>query len=981
MKKYTSIYKRIKRVCVFILACLLSIGMMNTTISAAVEANNSSDLKTDYERLLYQYPKLTKIDTQIHIDGLKYEYDAYGGEYNELQKTFISSNTFSGVNIKQELVFWESDEEGEDAVQIKHTIYNNTNKCVDVDIMMKMDSLHKIDSWPPSGTMKHNVYADMIAYNRFSENLYPNEEKVYVINCCLCGNESLPSASLGVYMDTVVKQIGVNRTEIELIGYVKNNSNNNLYNVLATIALPEDLTLDIGENETINIDGLEKGEEICLNWKLILNTNSPSPLYTIEVILDADGCAERVVEKTVQVRQEKKAILVVPGIMGSNLIDSKNPDEVLWVNEDWGYTKTLFQVMMRKIDCYPDGTSKNKDIVPLTGENEYGAKKIYEKLITALRNEYGNAYDVVFVPYDWRMQLEDGAKSIEEQIKKYDEVSIVAHSMGGLVVEKYIATRGNDKINKVITLGTPYWGAPMAFKALYTGNISALPELAAMAVEDIMLPIVVNFTGICELLPNEHYTNVYRWLAKEGNQINHWWDLLFYKPVYIEYDWEGTKAFYKTWFHKSLVEVALNDHNQIYPWHSYSPIDTVDCTMIVSKGINTTVGTEIIYTTDLSRTVNMLVSKSTKEGDGTVPFISATMNRINYYDLLDMPVQRIGDIIVLDQVDHINLVSNDTAIKQVKDVLDEAFGIESTVQDAVCLVANAENIQKNNETEYKILLAADCDVDIMNKYDEHSYYHQSDNCVMLSESVQIEYTGTFGELPITMTTMSPGEYLVCITSNINQDIQFAISIGNKIYCFENYELLTGDKFYVRIDKDEKCEFSKNEESVIPVLIVDGEVSKENEQEAGEIMANEIKIESRNMNSSIRYSNTINPQIKMTNNSNKDIELKYLSLEYTFNGDGWTEHVYESDWEAINYQYRGRVSSGRFYVNEDGDYVLKIEFPESKMKLQPGQELEIHCRIHTSNWEIYDVSNDISQGGSQYEENGLIKTYYKDIFIK
>ena len=194
-------------------------------------------------------------------------------------------------------------------------------------------------------------------------------------------------------------------------------------------------------------------------------------------------------------------------------------------------------------------------------------------------------------------------------------------------------------------------------------------------------------------------------------------------------------------------------------------------------------------------------------------------------------------------------------------------------------------------------------------------------------------------------------------------------------------MLTGDKFYVRIDKDEKCEFSKNEESVIPVLIVDGEVSKENEQEAGEIMANEIKIESRNMNSSIRYSNTINPQIKMTNNSNKDIELKYLSLEYTFNGDGWTEHVYESDWEAINYQYRGRVSSGRFYVNEDGDYVLKIEFPESKMKLQPGQELEIHCRIHTSNWEIYDVSNDISQGGSQYEENGLIKTYYKDIFIK
>lgn len=129
-------------------------------------------------------------------------------------------------------------------------------------------------------------------------------------------------------------------------------------------------------------------------------------------------------------------------IMGSNLVDSDDVSEKLWMNEGLGKAEGLWKVVTNKISCDSNGESNNPDIIPLNGENEYGAIDMYENLVVTLRKEYGDVADIRFVPYDWRLDLEAGASEIEKVIREYDEVVIVAHSMGGLVTEKYIATRG-----------------------------------------------------------------------------------------------------------------------------------------------------------------------------------------------------------------------------------------------------------------------------------------------------------------------------------------------------------------------------------------------------------------------------------------------------------------------------------------------------------------------------------------------------------
>lgn len=124
--------------------------------------------------------------------------------------------------------------------------------------------------------------------------------------------------------------------------------------------------------------------------------------------------------------RKNKAIVVIPGVLGSQLQNSSG--QMVW----------NFIDRSMQLECNTNGTSKNT-ITPYTKDG-YGAGDIYKKLYERLQNKYQNTYDILFFSYDWRLSNTTSAASLAIAINKnYDEVILVAHSMGGLVASKYLA--------------------------------------------------------------------------------------------------------------------------------------------------------------------------------------------------------------------------------------------------------------------------------------------------------------------------------------------------------------------------------------------------------------------------------------------------------------------------------------------------------------------------------------------------------------
>lgn len=92
---------------------------------------------------------------------------------------------------------------------------------------------------------------------------------------------------------------------------------------------------------------------------------------------------------------------------------------------------------------------------------------------------YRDGVDLFFLPYDFRQGVGYGADVLDAGIAAVrartgaDQVDIVAHSMGGLVARRRVLAYGGDDIRQVITLGTPFLGAPKATANLvHPGDLS-----------------------------------------------------------------------------------------------------------------------------------------------------------------------------------------------------------------------------------------------------------------------------------------------------------------------------------------------------------------------------------------------------------------------------------------------------------------------------------------------------------------------------
>lgn len=383
----------------------------------------------------------------------------------------------------------------------------------------------------------------------------------------------------------------------------------------------------------------------------------------------------------------KKAIIIVPGIGGSELFSAKN-QRINGVNYEQGYrfwppdcitpfldgkqklsTEDFNNVKIdtianniKLICCKSTGESKigmmpSNPILDCRNNTEkrnFGIVNCYKKLVkTIVKCTDPNEYDVVFFSYDWRQGNTSSAVELERLINEqnYKNVILVGHSMGCLVCSSYLTNKENKaKVEKGIFMGAPLLGAPKAFSVIAEGKFidGLLGELLAPIINPLLKDITRNCKSLYELLPPKQYFDIMqrgylKLCDKQGNikEINNYGDTV----NVIRYEiggkcvnefLESAQRFYDTLFNDN--QFVLYDENlkvyNILGINQFTPGEIVINAQSDNKELKT-------------------------NGDGMVTIESALVgntlsNKVNYY---------------LKGVSHMGLMSNRLCMKLIRDIL------------------------------------------------------------------------------------------------------------------------------------------------------------------------------------------------------------------------------------------------------------------------------------------------------------------------
>jgi len=218
---------------------------------------------------------------------------------------------------------------------------------------------------------------------------------------------------------------------------------------------------------------------------------------------------------------DKRPVIFIPGIGGSRLFDLT--DKV----ERWPGVSPL--ATKDQLTLYPPPNQRHKIIATDVFRTGIYLLNIYGPLLDRLVAEGYVEYQVgsgsdrrqancsasdrqgqqptLFVfAYDWRQPNAHSAALLHDYIdcvRKFypdTDVDLIAHSMGGLVARRMILDfRDQHHIHQLITIGTPWLGAPKTTYILETG------DFAPIVTDSTAKTIVGSFTGAHELFPGPAY--------------------------------------------------------------------------------------------------------------------------------------------------------------------------------------------------------------------------------------------------------------------------------------------------------------------------------------------------------------------------------------------------------------------------------------------------------------------------------------------
>jgi len=252
--------------------------------------------------------------------------------------------------------------------------------------------------------------------------------------------------------------------------------------------------------------------------------------------------------KPKEVTGHKPILLLLPGIMGSNL---QLEDDLIWLH--------LFKIVTGNLRLLK---ASNKDIKPHS--------LVSSAYMDIVENMEGD-YDVVTFPFDWRLALKDSAallnKKINQLLKYNRPIKLIGHSMGGVLIRDFISLHketwnelNNSNGFQLIFLGTPLKGS-YRIPAVLFGMDKLINKLSLIDLKHSkkeLLQIFSKYKGILSLLPFDEepdFSKPETWheMAEGVNEKN--WPI----PSDRDLKWFGE---YKQQMKESLSEEDLK--NAVY---------------------------------------------------------------------------------------------------------------------------------------------------------------------------------------------------------------------------------------------------------------------------------------------------------------------------------------------------------------------------------------------------------------------------------
>lgn len=253
--------------------------------------------------------------------------------------------------------------------------------------------------------------------------------------------------------------------------------------------------------------------------------------------------------------EQRNPLIFIPGIMGSSIRGNYfGLDSQFWVNTYLTAPQGLPSVFNLTLDAnssfYREGLYPSDVVRTAAGQN------FYKPLLDAFEGMGYKPYDVsqhftpnggcdlnqrnsdpnlnpsLFVfPYDWRQDNNQSADKLKEYIQCIQQfypsdtkINVVAHSMGGLVIRRYIlqAQSRNEAhgLEKVITIASPLLGAPESIFKLYTGGKWDFPVSYAVIAPTAIKFLAPHMPSMHQLFPSRNYHQISGGIIRENGDFN-----------------------------------------------------------------------------------------------------------------------------------------------------------------------------------------------------------------------------------------------------------------------------------------------------------------------------------------------------------------------------------------------------------------------------------------------------------------------------
>jgi len=303
-----------------------------------------------------------------------------------------------------------------------------------------------------------------------------------------------------------------------------------------------------------------------------------------------------------------------------------------------------------KIAMDEEGNPVNKNVVPAdfdacqTGQR-YGALRSFQRAYEGVYERYKTSgADIRIFNYDWRIDNRINAERLEKTIEErgYKEVILIGHSMGNTVIDRYLA-RSAENRNKTlahISYAGPSYGSMTALTTLEDAegmadfiyemldNVPIVGESLKGKVKEIFdtqfMPLIMHLPTIVQLLPSPEFLNSpycegdNSLIYIDGKPISTREELLsFYQSRFWaqKEDGSGLKSFVADLGEYWDGFYADTENGKVY---AGSLVPTY-------YFAGTSVSTAIAAYFENGKYVRC----SYGDGDGTVPFYSATMHSEN----------------------------------------------------------------------------------------------------------------------------------------------------------------------------------------------------------------------------------------------------------------------------------------------------------------------------------------------------------------